>query len=216
VFVNTNQWVPLADWSVTVTNLTTGAEQTLLTNASGAASFGLSPGRYRVCQTLQIGWVNTYPNSPCYYQTLGTGSFSLYFLNAPVPPDATATPVPTFTPTPTPTPITTQAEVTVIVATTDWDGLEAWIITVTNSDTGASSSQLTAANGATQFNLAPGRYQICQTLQAGWVNIYPNSPCYYQTLGTGSLTLYFLNMPTSGGQAAPLAPVDQSANQNLN
>jgi SdrD B-like domain len=62
-------------WTITVTNLTTQAMLTDKSNGDGRASFNaLAAGDYRVCATVQSGWINTLPGgAACYTLTLRSG-----------------------------------------------------------------------------------------------------------------------------------------------
>ena len=55
----------------------------------------------------------------------------------------------------------------------DESGLAGWTITVTNTS-GLQVSEKTDADGWVSFNLPPGTYTVCETLQDGWQNTDPD------------------------------------------
>jgi hypothetical protein len=63
-------------------------------------------------------------------------------------------------------------------------GLQGWIITLTNTATGATTTATTDADGFYYFNnLPPGTYTVSETLQAGWSQTIPGAG------GTHTVTL---------------------------
>ncbi len=83
VYVLTDAYAPLSGWTVTTESFNDGSITTRTSNASGAAVFNLPAGGYKICQTLQPGWTNTYPGSTCYWIGYAPGDTgTLFFRNA--------------------------------------------------------------------------------------------------------------------------------------
>lgn len=194
-------YAPLIGWTTSARNLTSGATQTQATGTNGAAMLSLAAGSYQVCETLQSGWGNLYPGNVCYWMSLAAGSSaSLIFRNqtsaaTPTrtltpPPNATATPTPNATatpPGPTATSVPGSGTVTVNVLASAYAPLSGWTVTARNLSSGVSIVQASAANGAAVFNVPPGSYTFCETLQPGFTNIFPGNVCYWMTVNTGSV-----------------------------
>jgi SdrD B-like protein len=67
-------------------------------------------------------------------------------------------------------------------------GLPGWIITATNTSTGATVTATTDANGFYYFNnLTPGTYTIAETPQTGWSQTMPGGGTYTVVLGANQV-----------------------------
>jgi hypothetical protein len=96
-----NTRTPLSNWEVQVFDMADGENIVAQgnTDASGVVTFNIPQGFYKICQTLQGGWLNLAPTGSCYWQTLtGITSKSLSFVNRQT--GATSTPTPVVTATP--------------------------------------------------------------------------------------------------------------------
>ncbi|MFO8080509.1 MAG: SdrD B-like domain-containing protein, partial [Armatimonadota bacterium] len=65
---------PLAGWTIEAYNASNTLVATTTTDADGYYEFTLDPGDYTVCEVLQDGWTQSYPNGDgCHHITLSSG-----------------------------------------------------------------------------------------------------------------------------------------------
>jgi hypothetical protein len=153
--------------------------ETETTDANGDYSFSVPPGDYEVCETLQTGWIQSYPATAdgCYDITLASqdvdadndfGNYRAASKSGTKFEDTDADGLPREAGEP---------------------GLEGWEITLTGTDGMGGPVDLsttTDVNGDYSFpNLKPGTYQVCETLQTDWYQSFPAGGCYDITLASG-------------------------------
>ncbi|MCX6676664.1 MAG: hypothetical protein NTU95_01800 [Methanothrix sp.] len=141
--------LPLSGWQIEVFNSSTSALMgTATTNSTGYWQVcGLVPGDYIVYETLQPGWVPA--GDPRHYVRLECDNVTgVNFVNTPL--------------------LCIEGRKT---NNCDGDGLPGWEIILSNSS-GIVSRNSTNATGYYRFcGLEPGLYQVCETLQPGWMAV---------------------------------------------
>ncbi len=81
VHVTTIVHAPLANWSVTLANLRNDAVLTSTSDISGTVVYLVPAGNFKICVIPHAGWVNVYPGSDCYWQSIGPGgNVDLWYL----------------------------------------------------------------------------------------------------------------------------------------
>ena len=185
--VRTTTFAPISGWTVVANNSSTGAQHQAISNAAGVVVYTLNPGNYTLCVTLPPGWRNTLPGNPCYWLTVGASqSISLSSLNISDGTTATATATPSATPS-------TGPQLTIFVLRDDFSALSGWAVQLDSLATGATQQLVTNASGQVVFNAGPGSFKVCETLQAGWRNVFPGNTCYWLSLSTSSASINFRN-----------------------
>ena len=174
--LNSRTGTGLKDWTITVTNTTTGATvDTNITNAIGWWQVcGLVNGTYTVCETNQTGWTPVDPASGCQDITISGEDAKLYKVNF------------------------TNAENEYCLSgyklnSRTGDGLKNWTINVTNSS-GLVGTVTTDVDGWWQVcHLINGTYTVCETNKTGWTPIDPASGCHNVTIAGETESLYKVN-----------------------
>ncbi|MCR3884873.1 MAG: MSCRAMM family adhesin SdrC, partial [Methanothrix sp.] len=139
----------LEDWTITLYNETNAEINTTMTNETGFYSFcGLKVGYYEVEETLESGWTNVTPTRIGVTLT-DDNATDQNFTNTPL--------------------LCIEGYK---IDAYNGDGIEGWTITLTN-DTGAEiASTTTNETGWYSFcDLAPGNYEVCETVEDGWTNV---------------------------------------------
>ncbi|RCK73937.1 MAG: carbonic anhydrase [Ignavibacteriae bacterium] len=158
---------PLANWKIKLTGTTT---KSTFTDENGNYSFtNLMMGTYTISESLQVGWVQTYPSGGSYTVVLASGidtsgfnfgNMQLNSISGMKFNDLNGNG------------IKDEGEV----------GLAGWKIYLSGAKI---DSTLTNTNGEYSFNnLMLGSYTISEALQPGWLQTYPASPGIYEVTFT--------------------------------
>ena len=137
----------LPGWVITLNN-SSGIVDRTSTNATGYYRFcNLSPGNYIVYETMKPGWMPA--GDPRHYVTLDCDNVTgVKFVNTPL--------------------LCIEGRKT---NSCNGTGLPGWVITLNNSS-GIVNRTSTNATGYYQFcGLAPDLYQVCETMQPGWIPV---------------------------------------------
>jgi hypothetical protein len=174
----------LGDWTIRLYDAQGNQIDETTTASDGSYSFGpLGPGTYTVCEVLKPGWLETFPLSttkPPTGESIATNC---------LPPDGTGIGY-TFT-TQSGVNLTTndfgnfQEPTKSGVKWEDMNGdghrdagddpLDGWTIQLYKGTT-LVGTDTTDSNGAYSFPLLqPGTYTVCEVLQSGWVQTFPNA-----------------------------------------
>ncbi len=164
-----------------------------VTNGSGAYSISLKPGRYVVCEVQQAGWNQSFPSGTVCGPTAAGYGISLISNQVDSDNDfgnwraATKSGV-KFND------LNANG-----VKNAGEPGLPGWTIQAfvdTNlngtRDAGentVAASTVTGAGGAYSMSLSPGRYIVCETLQATWFQSFPANTACGATAGGWGITL---------------------------
>ena len=174
----------LPGWTINLYNSGNTLIQSKVTDGSGNYSFDpVGPGTYTVCESVQAGWTQTFPNGTTANppnETIATNC---------VPPSGTAFGY-HFT-----------AQSGVDLANNDFgnfelvtksgekfddvngngtqdpgdNGLSGWTIQLYDSTNTLIQSKVTDGSGNYSFDpVGPGSYTVCEVLQAGWTQTFPN------------------------------------------
>lgn len=172
----------LPGWTITATNVATGASVSTTTDANGFYYFNnLPPGVYTISEGNQLGWTQTIPGGPpgTYTVQLGAGQVvQKDFANCrrveQLPGKISGRKI---------------HDINCNGKDDIEPGLQGWVITATNTSSGATVSAVTDASGFYSFNNLPaGTYTISETLQSGWTQSIPG--------GSGNYTV-----PLASGQS---------------
>jgi uncharacterized repeat protein (TIGR01451 family) len=164
-----------------------------VTNASGAYSMSLTPGKYVVCEVLQAGWNQSFPSGTAcgagaagYGITLTSGQLDSdndfgNYRNA------------------TKSGVKFEDLNANGVKDAGEPGLSGWTITAfvdangngtkDAGETTVGGSAVTVAGGAYSMSLKPGKYVVCETLQAGWFQSFPAGTACGATAAGYGITL---------------------------
>src|SRR5205085_248219 len=136
-----------------------------VTDNNGEITFThVTPATYQVCEVLQNGWTNTDPGTtpPCdanvvvvaeQTTTVDFGNTSTGSVSGQKWEDKNANGV----------------------KDAGDNGLQSWHIRIFNAaDAQVGSDVVTDGSGNFSVNLAPGTYRICEVVQAGWTQSFPN------------------------------------------
>ncbi len=175
----------LQDWTIKLYNSSNVEVQSKVTDVDGNYMFDpIGPGTYTVCEVLQSGWVQTFPKVGTPNPTNET------IANNCVPPNGTGFGYR----------FTTQSGVNlanndfgnfkkITKSGTKWNdvngngvrdagdgGLPNWTIRLYNSSNVLIQSKTTDGSGNYSFDpVGPGTYRVCEVIQSGWVQRYPNA-----------------------------------------
>jgi protocatechuate 3,4-dioxygenase beta subunit len=170
----------LPNWTIDLTNLTTGTVQTATTDGNGNYSFtGLGPGTYRVREEQQAGWMQTTVDPADITLTSGAnltgidfGNFQLAQISGLKFQDTNANGV----------------------QDNGEPGLQNWVIDLTNLGTGTVQTATTDANGNYSFTgVGPGTYRIREEQQTGWMQTTANPTDFTLTSGANVTGIDFGN-----------------------
>ena len=150
-----------------------------MTDASGNFSVNLAPGTYRICEVVQAGWTQSFPNpANTLCQGLSGVSPSGYSVTVTSQGTFASNNFGNFT---TGSVSGSKFEDENANGTQDAGdaNLSGWHIRVFNSGGAQVGADLvTDGSGNFSVNLAPGTYRICEVLQAGWTQSAPaNTVC---------------------------------------
>ena len=167
------------------------------TGAGGTYSLSLNPGKYVVCEVAQAGWTQSFPaNTKCTaIAGLAPGGWGITLTSAQIDADndfgnwqnATKTGMKFHD-------LNANG-----VKDAGEPGLPGWTITAYADANGngirdagentVAASAVTGAGGTYSLSLAPGKYIVCETQQAGWTQSYPANSACGAGLGGWGITL---------------------------
>jgi hypothetical protein len=164
---------PIANWEMTLFNLSNVFIAATSTNAEGKFTFTVPCKSYRLKEEIRAGWTQTYPSGNGQY-VLDPGSYTDLLFGNWQPPQ---------------------------MCTIDgykfsdnnnngiWDieesGIGNWLIILHNPTGGLVDSVRTDAQGHYSFNVVCGSYVVSEANRSGFIQTYPSGEGTY-SLGTGS------------------------------
>jgi uncharacterized protein (DUF2237 family) len=174
---------PLSGWDIKLYDSGGNLITTDTTDGSGAYSFGpLGPGTYTVCEVLKAGWLQTFPNASTSKanESIATncpppnGSGFGYTFTAQSGVNLTTNDFGNFQ-EPTKSGVKWEDMNGNGVRDNGDDPLSGWTIQLFKGGN-LVDSDTTDGNGAYSFGpLLPGTYTVCEVLQTGWEQTFPNS-----------------------------------------
>jgi hypothetical protein len=148
--------------------------QHVLTDINGNYQFTVPPGTYTVCETIQLGWTQTFPTSGA--DCSGHGGGFGYSIVLDSDEEDTGNDFGNRLP---------NAATKSGLKWNDLNGdgvrqggeppLQGWTIHIFNGDLSVHVHAVTAADGTYQFVVPPGTYTVCETIQAGWTQTFPQA-----------------------------------------
>jgi hypothetical protein len=192
--------------------------QSKVTGAGGAYSFDpIGPGTYTVCETLQAGWTQTFPNASTPnppHETIATncappgGTEFGYHFTTSSGQDLSGNDFGNFK-------LITKSGSKFNdlngngVKDGGDPGLSGWTINLYDSTNTLIQSKVTGGGGAYSFDpIGPGTYTVCEVIQAGWTQTFPNGSTAnppHETIATNCVPpggsafgYHFTVVPTSG------------------
>ncbi len=167
------------------------------TGAGGTYSLSLNPGKYVVCEVAQAGWTQSLPaNTKCTaIAGLAPGGWAITLASAEIDADNDFGNWQNAT--------KTGMKFHDLNANGAKDagepGLPGWTITAYADANGngirdagentVAASAVTGAGGTYSLSLAPGKYIVCETQQAGWTQSFPANSACGAGLGGWGITL---------------------------